>query len=63
MERVTGIEPVLPAWKADTLAIVLYAQKWCHETDLIVFFNSFRESDWRPVTVSIRFLKLEGLLS
>lgn len=31
MERVTGIEPVLPAWKADTLAIVLYAQKWCSD--------------------------------
>ena len=24
MERVTGIEPVYPAWKAGVLAIVLY---------------------------------------
>ena len=28
MERVTGIEPVYPAWKAGALADVLHPQGW-----------------------------------
>ena len=31
VERVTGIEPVYPAWKAGVLAIVLYPLTWSHQ--------------------------------
>ena len=39
MERVTGIEPVSSAWKADVLAIVRYPHRPGDHTDALPVFE------------------------
>ena len=45
MERVTGIEPVYPAWKAGALADVLHPQMWVGLSTLPIYYiTDFQKS-------------------
>jgi hypothetical protein len=54
MERVTGIEPAFPAWKAGTLAIVLHPRvlhrgtRWTRLTDLQGFNPALLPTELQP---------------